>query len=109
MDYFNFTWFQSCELTIGHVNNIPTMQFFTGISRNTQSKSYMLPSTDNCVWEFRNNALWDISVARLLTLTALITVLICSSVIALNSSGVALLLPSESIVVNAWKVQIVKS
>ena len=25
---------------IGHVNNIPTMQSYTGISRNTQSKSY---------------------------------------------------------------------
>ena len=25
---------------IGHVNNIPKMQFFTGISGNTQSKSY---------------------------------------------------------------------
>ena len=25
--------------TIGHVNNILTMQFFIGISRNTQSKS----------------------------------------------------------------------
>ena len=41
-----------------HVNNIPTMQFFTGISRNTQSKSYMLSLTE-CVWEFQNNALWD--------------------------------------------------
>ena len=30
---------------IGHVNSIPTMQFFTGISRNTQSKSYMLSLT----------------------------------------------------------------
>ena len=27
---------------IGHVNNIPTMQFFTEISRNTQANSYML-------------------------------------------------------------------
>ena len=26
---------------IGHVYDIPTMQFFTGISRNTQSNSYM--------------------------------------------------------------------
>ena len=25
---------------IGHVNNIPTMQSYTGISRNTQLKSY---------------------------------------------------------------------
>ena len=30
--------------TIAHVNNIPTMQFFTGISRNTQSKCYHCPS-----------------------------------------------------------------
>ena len=43
---------------IGHVNNIPTMQLFTGIPRNTQSKCYMLTST-GCVWEFPNNALWD--------------------------------------------------
>ena len=45
-------------VTIGHVNNISTMQFFTGISRNTQSKSYILSLTE-CVWEFQNNALWD--------------------------------------------------
>ena len=43
---------------IGHVTNIPTMQFFTRISRNTQSKlKYMLSLTD-CVWDFQNNALW---------------------------------------------------
>ena len=40
---------------IGHVNDIPTMQFFTGISRNTQSNSYMSSLTE-CVWEFQNNA-----------------------------------------------------
>ena len=34
------------------------MQFLTGISRNTQSKSYMLSLTV-CVWEFQNSALWD--------------------------------------------------
>ena len=36
------------------------MQFFTGISRNNQSKSLtnMLPLT-KCVWDFQNNALWD--------------------------------------------------
>ena len=44
---------------MGHVNNIPTMQCFTGNSRNTQSNSYMLSLTE-CVWEIRNNALWDI-------------------------------------------------
>ena len=45
---------------IGHVNNIPTMQFFTGISRNTQSKSYMLALTER-VWEFKILVmhLWD--------------------------------------------------
>ena len=41
---------------IGHVHNIPTMQFFIGTSRNTQSKLYMLTLTA-CVWDFRNNAL----------------------------------------------------
>ena len=44
--------------TIGHVNNIPTMQFFTGIPRITQSNSYMLSLTE-CCWEFQNDALWD--------------------------------------------------
>ena len=43
-------WSVVCQ--IGHVNNIPTMQFFSGISRNTQSKTYMLRLTE-CVWEFR--------------------------------------------------------
>ena len=42
---------------IGHVDNIPTMQFFTGISRNTQFKSYKLSLTE-CVLEFQRNALW---------------------------------------------------
>ena len=45
--------------TIGHVNNIPTTQFFTGISRNTQSNSYMLSLTE-CVWKLQwKIALWD--------------------------------------------------
>ena len=47
----------SIQIT-GYVNNIPTMQFFTGKSINTQSKSYR-PSLSECVWEFRNTALWD--------------------------------------------------
>ena len=47
-----------CLKLVGHVNNISTVQFFTGISRNTQSKSYMI-SLSECVWEFQNNALWD--------------------------------------------------
>ena len=42
----------------GHVNNIPSMQFFTGIFVNTQSKSYILSLTV-CVWDFQNNALWE--------------------------------------------------
>ena len=44
--------------TIGHGNNIPEMQFFTGISRNSQSKSYKLSLTE-CALNFKNNALWD--------------------------------------------------
>ena len=43
---------------IGHVNNIPTMQFSTVISGNTLSKSYMLSLTERH-WEFQNNTLWD--------------------------------------------------
>ena len=43
---------------IVHVMIIPTMQLITGISRNTQSKSYTLSLTE-CVWELRNSALWD--------------------------------------------------
>ena len=38
--------------------NIPTMQLFTGISKDTQSKSYTLSLTHG-VWDFQNNALWD--------------------------------------------------
>ena len=34
---------------IGYVNNIPTMQFVTGISRNTLSKSYMLSLTETSI------------------------------------------------------------
>ena len=37
-------------ISIGLVNNIPTMLFFTGISRNTLTKSYMLLLTE-CVWD----------------------------------------------------------
>ena len=43
---------------IGRVNNIPTMHFFTGISRNNQSKFYKLSLTE-CLWEFLDGALWD--------------------------------------------------
>ena len=60
-DFANlFTWSIEEDISyaiwkaIGHIHNIPTMQFFTGrgVSRNTQSKSYMLSSTD-CVWDFK--------------------------------------------------------
>ena len=46
------------DVIIRHVNDIPTMQFFTGISRINHSKSYMLSLTE-CVWDFQNNAFWD--------------------------------------------------
>ena len=51
-----FIWVSDITLPwlIGHVNNISAMQFFTGISRNTWSESYMLSLTE-CVWEFRNS------------------------------------------------------
>ena len=38
------------QVSIGHVNNNPTMQFFTGISRNIQSMTW-------CVQDFQDNAL----------------------------------------------------
>ena len=50
--------FNSSIFFIGHVSDVPSMQLITGISRNTQSISYMLSLTE-CVWEFQNNALWD--------------------------------------------------
>ena len=34
------------------------MRLFTEISRNTQSKPYMLSLTE-CVWDFQNSELWD--------------------------------------------------
>ena len=36
-------------VVIWHIYKIPTMQFFAGMSRNTQSKLYMLSLTE-CVW-----------------------------------------------------------
>ena len=50
---------------LGHVNNIPAIQFFTVISRKTQSKLYILSFTE-CVWNFQNNALWDTHLHALL-------------------------------------------
>ena len=50
---------------MGHVNSIPTMQFLSGISRNTQSMSYMLSLTV-CDWEFQNIALWDTNLYALM-------------------------------------------
>ena len=46
------------KLPIGHLNNIPTMQQFRGISRNTPSKSYILSLTE-CLRDYQNNALWE--------------------------------------------------
>ena len=43
---------------IGQVNNIPTMHFFTGISKYSQSKSHRLSLTKYAL-EFWNEALWD--------------------------------------------------
>ena len=54
-----------CKQVIGRVNNSPTMQFFTGISRNTQLKLNM-PSLTECVRDFQNNALWDIHLHAIL-------------------------------------------
>ena len=53
-------WNQQVAIVEANVTcyNIPTMQFFTGISRNTQSKSSMLSLTE-CVWNFQNDAFWD--------------------------------------------------
>ena len=39
---------------IGHVDNIPTMDFLTESSRNIQSVILT-----ECVWDFQNDALWD--------------------------------------------------
>ena len=46
------------SIPIGHVNNIPRIQFLNGILRSTQSKSYVLSLTEY-VWEFKIAALWD--------------------------------------------------
>ena len=46
------------KLIVGHVSNLPTMQFMTGIPRITQSNSYMLSLTE-CSMEFHNDVLWD--------------------------------------------------
>ena len=47
-----YVYYQQNNDPVWHNNNIPTMQFFNGISRSTRSKSYMLSLTE-CVWEFR--------------------------------------------------------
>ena len=52
-------WVSGYEMEgVGSNKNITIMQFFAGIARNTQAKSYMLSLTE-CVGEFRNNALRD--------------------------------------------------
>ena len=43
------------------------MQFFTGISRITHSKSHM-PSLTESIWKFRNDELWDTHYHALLKL-----------------------------------------
>ena len=43
---------------IWRINEYPATHYFTGISRNTQSKSYMLSLAER-VWEFRSHALRD--------------------------------------------------
>ena len=43
-------------------------RFFTVISRNTQSKSYVLSLTE-CVWDFQSNVLWDTHSHTLLLVT----------------------------------------
>ena len=54
---------------IGHVNNIPTVQFFTEISRNTLPESYRLGyQFTEFVWDFHNGALWDTHEHTLLAL-----------------------------------------
>ena len=43
------------DYQIGYVNNIPTMQFFATISRNTQVK--IILSLTKCILDFQNKAL----------------------------------------------------
>ena len=45
-------------ILVGHVNNIPIMQLWGGIPRNTRSTSYVLSLTE-CEWELQNDALWE--------------------------------------------------
>ena len=51
---------KSIKWLIGHVNNIPTMQFFDPWNFQKYSKLhvYML-SLIECVWDDQNDALWD--------------------------------------------------
>ena len=42
----------------GMLTTFPQCKFLHWISRNTQSKSYMVSLTE-CVRDFQNNALWD--------------------------------------------------
>ena len=43
---------------IGHVNNIPTKQFFTEFPE-ILSQNHIMLSLPECVWDFQKNALWD--------------------------------------------------
>ena len=57
---------------MGHVNNIPTMQFRSVIPRNAQSKWCYMTSLTESVWEFRNEALWGTLLHTLFTWLSLI-------------------------------------
>ena len=46
-------------MVIGHVSNIPMMQFTTGVRIGTQSKFHMPSLITEYAWEFQNSALWD--------------------------------------------------
>ena len=57
---------------MGHVNNIPTMQFRSVIPSNAHSKWCNMTSLTESVWEFRNEALWDTVLHTLFTCLSLI-------------------------------------
>ena len=44
--YSTVTIYDVCHSVMGHVNNIPIMQLFTGIPRNTLSKAYCNTNVD---------------------------------------------------------------
>ena len=52
------------KLIIGYVNNIPTMQFYNGIARDNQSKSYTLSSGNSEIMP--NGILINMPIHRLI-------------------------------------------